>query len=163
MGLVTYNDAVKTNEALSHEVGRLQEVLDRVKAVGGGDMPEGADKALDVALELKFGWRRDAAKTVVVLGDAPPHPEDMDGLLTRLKLVHEQVEITVNTVSTGAQPIAEFERIAKATGGQSLSLKDPSRLVGEVLLLIFGERLRPAMERFVPVLLEVLEAQDGGA
>ena len=37
------------------------------------------------------------------------------------------------------------------------------RLVGEVLLLIFGERLRPAMERFVPVLLEVLEAQDGGA
>ncbi len=32
---------------------------------------------------------------------------------------------------------------------------DPSKLVGEILLLVFGEPLRPAMERFVPVMLDV--------
>ena len=159
VGLVTYNDKVVRNLGLKTPFPKLKETLDSVRANGGGDMPEGVDKGLSAALNPRFGWRRKSAKTIVVLGDAPPHPEDVDSTLTRVKQAFSQAKIRTNTVSTGFRKVPELEKIAAAGGGKSLVLKQKDKLVSEVLLLIFGESLRPAMERFVPVLLEVLQGQ----
>ena len=161
VGLVTYDDAVKITVPLTPDVGRLRETLSRVEAFGGMDMPEGVDKALGVALRPDFGWRQKATRVAVVIGDAPPHEPDVEPTLKLLEQLHGQAGFVVHTVATGFE-LPEFKRLAEAGGGQALQLGDPSKLVSEVLLLIFGERLRPAMERFVPVLLEILSAQEAG-
>lgn len=158
-GLVTYDDGVKVQVQLTPDLGKLREALSRVKADGGMDIPEGVDKALVAALKPEFGWRGKAVRTVVVLGDAPPHQPDVEPTVKLLEQLHAQAGFVVNTVATGA-PVEEFKTLAKAGGGRALELGEPSKLVSEILLLIFGERLRPAMERFVPVLLEVLSAQE---
>ena len=90
--------------------------------------------------------------------------------MTKADLVEEVVkvadvskkhaEIIVNTVSTGSTTVGEFDQIAEAGGGRSLLLRNSNGLIAEILLLIFGDALRPAMERFVPALLEILAAQE---
>jgi Mg-chelatase subunit ChlD len=159
VGLVTYDDAVKITVPLTSDVGRLRETLAKVLPLGGMDMPEGVDKALGAALKPEFGWRSKAVRTAIVIGDAPPHEPDVEPTRKLLEQLHAQAGFVVHTVATGPE-LPEFEALAKAAGGRALHLGDPSKLVSEVLLLIFGETLRPAMERFVPVLIEVLAAQD---
>lgn len=161
VGLVTYDDAAKITVPLTNDVGRLRETLGKVTAFGGEDIPEGVDKALNVALKPDFGWRKQAVRTVIVIGDAPPHQPDVEPTCQLLQQLHAQAGFTVHTVATNFE-LPEFKQLAEAGGGRALQLGDPSKLVSEVLLLIFGEDLRPAMERFVPVLLEVLSAQEPG-
>ena len=45
--------------------------LSKLTARGGGDGPEAQTAALDKALNVE--WRKDAAKIVVLITDAPPH------------------------------------------------------------------------------------------
>lgn len=45
--------------------------LSKLVASGGGDGPEAQTAALNNALNMK--WRKDAAKIVVLITDAPPH------------------------------------------------------------------------------------------
>lgn len=157
VGLVTYDDGVKVQVQLTPDVGRLREALQKVRAEGGGDLPEGVDKALQAALKPEFGWRSKSVRTVVVLGDAPPHEPDVEPTKALLKELRQRAGFTVHTVATHVK-LNEFDQLAEAGGGRSLELGAPSQLVSEVLLLIFGEKLRPAMERFVPVLLDVVAA-----
>lgn len=160
VGLVTYDDGVKVTVPLTPDVGRLRDALSKVRADGGGDIPEGVDKALQAALKPDFGWRGKSVRTVVVLGDAPPHAPDVEPTKAFLKELKEKAGFTVHTVATNMK-LTEFDQLAEAGGGRSLELGAPSKLVSEVLLLIFGEKLRPAMERFVPVLLDVVAAAEG--
>lgn len=154
-GLVTYDDGVRVNQPLAAGGGRVREVLGPVQAAGGGDGPEGVDKALEACARPDYGWRKKAVKTIVVLGDAPPHDPDVQKTLDLVKVLKDKVGITTNCVSTGGSTVPTFPEIAERGGGRSLPMGEPSRLVGEVLLLVFGEPLRPAMERFVPVMLDV--------
>jgi Mg-chelatase subunit ChlD len=162
IGLVTYHDAAAARVALSPRLAKLRETLLNVSPAGGGDMPEGVDKALDVALTPQFGWRKRSEKTVVIVGDAPMHAADVQPTMRRVAAMHSELGMRFNTVSTGGQLVPELEELAKQGGGRALQLKQTQQLVSEVLLLIFGEPLRPAMERFVPVLLEVLQAARAG-
>ncbi len=159
VGLVTYDDAVKKNEKLTDSKRAIVEMISGVPAEGGGDIPEGVDLALAAALNQDFGWRRRSTKTVIVLGDAPPHAADLDKTLALVEAALAQAKIVTNCVSTGFGEVDELREIAEAGGGQSLVLASPSQLIAEVLLLIFGESMRPSMERFVPVLLDVLGQQ----
>lgn len=158
IGLATYHDGCAAQVRLSSKTGELRETLGRVTAMGGGDFPEGVDKALDVVLTPKFGWRRDSEKCVVIVGDAPMHDQDVQRTLQLVTTMHSELGMRFNTVSTGGMAVPHFDEIATQGGGQALELADTNKLVSEILLLIFGEPLRPAMERFVPVLLEVLQA-----
>jgi Mg-chelatase subunit ChlD len=158
-GLATYDDGLKVFVPLTRDAGALQGTLERIQAAGGGDEPEGVDKAIDATLRPDFGWRRGAAKCLIVIGDAPPHDPDLPHAREQVTLMRARLEITTNAVSTGGSHVAAFDDLARAGGGQSLLLGEPARLVSEVLLLIFGERMRPAMERFVPVLMEIHEEE----
>jgi Mg-chelatase subunit ChlD len=163
VGLITFNDAVVQNVPLTKNAGQLHEVLQQVQARGGGDIPEGGDKALSTALAPGFGWRKRSSKTVVLVGDAPMHAADVAPTVALVAAAHEKAGITVHMISTPFgrrnEAIPEFTQIAEAGGGQSLLLSQPEKMVSEILLLVFGEKLRPAMEGFVPILLEVLEKQ----
>ena len=161
IGLATYHDGCAAQVRLSNRTGELRETLNRVQANGGGDFPEGVDKALDVVLTPKFGWRRDSEKCVVIVGDAPMHDQDVQRTLQMVAAMHAELGMRFNTVSTGGVKVPHFDELASKGGGQALELADTNKLVSEILLLIFGEPLRPAMERFVPVLLEVLAAAQG--
>lgn len=154
-GLVTFDDGVRVNQPLSPGGGRVREVLGPVQAAGGGDGPEGVDKALEACARPDFGWRKKATKTIVVLGDAPPHDPDVQRTFDLVKVLKDKLGITTSCVSTGGSTVPTFPEIAERGGGRSLPMGEPSRLVGEILLLVFGEPLRPAMERFVPVMLDV--------
>lgn len=152
-GLVTYDDRVGLELPLASSGNRLRELLNGVVAKGGEDLPEGVDKALEAA--AKFSWRRKAAKVVIIIGDAPPHPEDVQRTLVNARELKENLDLTTDTVSTGGEVEPTLARIAEAGGGRALLLREPARLVSEVLLLIFGEGLRPSMQRFVPILMEI--------
>ncbi len=159
LGLVTYDDGLKVFEPLTPQVGRLRATLERVQAAGGGDVPEGVDKALEATCKPEFGWRRDAAKAVIIVGDAPPHDADVPSTVERARAMKDKLGIVTHAVSTGGVAVAELGQIAEGGGGRALLLAEPARLVSEVLLLIFGESLRPAMERFVPILMEIHEEE----
>jgi hypothetical protein len=152
-GLVTYDDAVQIDLPLASSGNRLREMLSRVELTPGEDIPEGVDKALEAA--AKFSWRRKAAKVVILVGDAPPHAEDVQRTLVNARELKENLDLTTDTVSTGSAVEPTLARIAEAGGGRALLLRDPARLLSEVLLLVFGEGLRPSMERFVPIFLEI--------
>jgi len=158
-GLVTYDDRVGMELPLASSANRLRELLNGVVAKGGDDVPEGVDKALEAA--AKFSWRKKAGKVVIIIGDAPPHAEDVQRTLVNARQLKENLDLTTDTVSTGGEVEPTLARIAEAGGGRALLLREPARLVSEVLLLIFGEGLRPSMERFVPVLMEIQSEPQG--
>ncbi|MCO5170508.1 MAG: VWA domain-containing protein [Planctomycetes bacterium] len=162
LGLVTYDDHLKVFEPLTADMGRLRATLDKVQAVGGGDIPEGVDKGLEATCRPDFGWRKASAKAVIIIGDAPPHEPDVAMTLDLAATMRERLGIVTHAVSTGGTAVPELAQIAERGGGRSLLLREPARLVSEVLLLIFGEGLRPAMERFVPVLMEINEEERAG-
>jgi len=90
--------------------------------VGGGDIPEGVDKALDLACAADFGWRKRSAKAVVVIGDAPPHPPDVAGLLERMTAVHERDGIVIHPTAEAWKEAPEIEEGATVHKNQVLLL-----------------------------------------
>ncbi len=76
--MIAYRDHDEEDEYVTKDfngftssVDKTMQNLKSLKAYGGGDGPEALTAALDKARSLK--WRRDAAKVVVVITDAPPH------------------------------------------------------------------------------------------
>lgn len=62
---------VTTHEDLSANLDALVQFVERVRATGGGDAPECYELALRQA--QGFGWRADAQKALIVIGDDLPH------------------------------------------------------------------------------------------
>jgi hypothetical protein len=77
MGVVHYKDygdfgdGAKLLEELSKKPAKVEKALDKLRASGGGDMPEAIEAGLRVALDEESGWSRSASKLIVVIGDAP--------------------------------------------------------------------------------------------
>ena len=77
MGIVHYKDygdfgeGAQLLEELSKKPVKVEKALEKLRASGGGDLPEAIEAGLKVALEEGVGWTRSASKLVVVIGDAP--------------------------------------------------------------------------------------------
>ncbi len=159
VGLVTYDDRVQRTVRATSDIRSLRIKLNKVQAEGGGDFPEGVDKAIRRAFSSRLGWRTHSVKTIVVLGDAPPHQEDVASMMADIEAERAKRNVVVNTVSTSTGYVAHFREIAKAGGGRAIVQRRADDLITEVLILILGEAMRPAMERFVPVLIEIVKAR----
>ena len=109
----------------------FQAELARLQAAGGGDMPEALNEALHEVVH-NLAWRADAARMVVLVGDAPPHLDyggpqydrDMQAALAK--------GIKVFAVgASGLDPAGEyvFRQIAQYTAGRFvfLTYKDAAR------------------------------------
>jgi Mg-chelatase subunit ChlD len=75
-GLVAYRDRGDAFLTRTHDftddLGAFQTVLGRLQAGGGGDTPEALNEALHETVH-RLSWRREAARMVVLVADAPPH------------------------------------------------------------------------------------------
>ena len=154
-GLVTYDDMARVRCVLTDNGEALQKAFSKVAASGGADLEEGVDKGLRLALaEGRLGWSQRAYRVVVVVGDAPPHEDDVPGMLRFLQTARQDVlyeqPVVVHTVSTDDLPVLHFHQIAIAGGGQHVTLRQTGRLVEELVLLTFAgadrERITAWME-----------------
>ncbi len=146
-GLVTYDDAARLRVVLTSDPEELQKGLDKVVAAGGGDVEEGVDKGIALALrQEQVGWSRKARRVIVVVGDAPPHAPDVAPLLRRLATSGDdelfEHPVTVHCLSTDAAGVEHFGAIARAGRGVHLTLGGTERLAEELALLSFGRQHR---------------------
>lgn len=161
-GLVTYDDAARLRVVLTTDAEELQKGFDRLAAVGGGDVEEGVDKGIYLALKQEqVGWSRKAQRVVVVVGDAPPHLSDVAALLKRLARSAEDDlfdhPVTVHCVSTDGGGVDHFAAIARAGRGVHVSLGRTERLAEELVLLSFARSQRALAEAWLAE-LDRLEA-----
>lgn len=127
-GLVAYRDRGDAFMTRTHDftddLGAFQNVLARVQASGGGDTPEALNEALHEVVH-GLAWRRDAARLVVMVADAPPHLDyggpqydtDMQAALAKgIKLFA--------VGASGLDPVGEyvFRQIAQYTAGRFVFL-----------------------------------------
>jgi hypothetical protein len=172
-GVVAYRDAddpefLTRIQPLSLSVGKLRRFLEGLEPRGGGDVPEGVTAGLRVAIE-KAGWTRDTKKVIVIIGDAPPHPEEMEQAMALASAFREQGgSVTTVDVSFDANPeiaaarlgkrvdelvtvgsrelLPEFRQVARAGGGDASSLEGDTLVVRQLAVLIFGKRWAEAVE-----------------
>ncbi len=130
IGFVFYRDLgddyVTRTIAFDRDIGRVQGALARQDANGGGDYPEAMDQAMIRAVGQD--WRPDAAKSLLLVADAPPH----DDKFGRTWLVAEaararRIHITP-VAASGVADKAEYAMRAMAAATQSryLFLTDDS-------------------------------------
>lgn len=127
-GLVAYRDRgdaflTRTHD-FTNDLAAFQQVLARVEADGGGDTPEALNEALHEVVH-GLAWRRQAARLVVMVADAPPHLDyggpqydrDMQAALAKgIKLFA--------VGASGLDPIGEyvFRQLAQYTAGRFVFL-----------------------------------------
>jgi hypothetical protein len=83
VGLVHYKDndelgkhGAEVVQSLTKNIKSIRRKLDKMRALGGGDLPEAVLGGLDMALSKKMKWNADANKIAILIGDAPPHPDE---------------------------------------------------------------------------------------
>jgi hypothetical protein len=147
---------------------KVKSFLDGIVAEGGGDWPEAVKEGVECAVR-QLKWRADAKKVIIIVGSSPPHTDELPALekLARdwharggvvstidvSQLLHEEHERKLHRWLYGEElkemtPLPGFYTelkdsyadIARAGGGEMVSLGQESTLVRHVLALTFGPR-----------------------
>lgn len=144
LGLVHYKDFGDMGDAaqmlvpLSKDPKKVRDKLASLQAGGGGDIPERVEKGIEVALDKAMGWKKEANRLLLVIGDAPPHAETQGDLLALVKSAYEHPfrnpkrpttgkqekwkPFITSTVATNPQANPWFTEIATAGGGTNVLL-----------------------------------------
>ncbi|MGB3393672.1 MAG: VWA domain-containing protein, partial [Stenotrophomonas sp.] len=129
LGLVTYRDRgddyfVRSWD-LTGNVAAFQQVLDGVRAGGGGDMPEAMNEAFDHAVQT-LGWRgARTTRLLLSLADAPPHmdyppPHHDQSMLAALGKGIKVFSVAASGQDTTGEIVQR--QIAQYTGGRFIFL-----------------------------------------
>jgi hypothetical protein len=163
IGLAVYRDRADGQYAVSgirlgSSVRQLDDFLNTVGPLGGGDGPESVDLGISYAIE-KNEWREGARRVIIVFGDAPPHPGEEEKRCNSLARKWAERDGTVSTidtsgslhlpfspygasVSSAAQPMPQFKKIAEYGKGDSVLLANREQIVEHILVLAFGSEWR---------------------
>lgn len=97
-------------------------------ADGGGDYPEAADQALEIANQLTWRSDDDVAKLAFWVADAPHHQEAAQALADAVRDAQDQGVHIYPVASSGVDELTEFSMRATAqlTGGRYIFLTDDS-------------------------------------
>ena len=172
-GVVAYRDHddpefLTRVQPLTLNIGKVRRFLDRLEARGGGDIPEAVAAGLREAID-EAGWKSDSKKIIVIVGDSPPHPDELEATLASAREFQEGGgKVTTVDVSFDANPeiaaarlgkrvdeletvqqrgvMSEFVQIAAAGGGDGSSLAGDRRVVRQLAVVIFGERWSDDMQ-----------------
>lgn len=111
----------KVDLDFSSDVNQIQQVLDKLSADGGGDIPETSLSGILAGLNLK--WRAGVHKIVITITDAPPHdPEPISGLTSTqiIKRAFEvdPAELYFIDIDSEAKDKPSYKIMADATGGK---------------------------------------------
>lgn len=130
VGFVFYRDIgdeyVTRTVGFDRDMTRVDSVLARQAAGGGGDYPEAMDQALIRAMAQD--WRPDAVKSMLLVADAPPHDELVARSWAAAEVArHRRVHI-VPVAASGVADRAEYvmRGMAALTQSRYLFLTDDS-------------------------------------
>lgn len=171
IGVVLYRDQgddyVVRTAPLSGDTAATRKLLAAQEADGGGDEPEAMDQALAAAQQLQ--WRPDAAKAVLLVTDAPPHPEKVAATIEAAGQLRSRGVQIVPVAASGVEDTAQYvlRTMAALTQGRYIFLTDDSgvgdshaepdvacynvtrlnQLIGRVLAgIATGKRIEPRRE-----------------
>ena len=105
IGLVAYQDDdadsrfITRLEPLSYGTLSLQDFLVDIEAWGGSDYEEAVDVALTTAIN-DMPWQPKSKKLILLIGDAPPHAEDMDDLMDQIERFRTQMGGRIAVIDT---------------------------------------------------------------
>jgi Mg-chelatase subunit ChlD len=164
IGLVAYRDRgddfVTKTYPLTHKTQQLQQFLQGIEPVGGGDREEAMDEGVRVAVnELK--WDKGSKKIILIIGDAPPHKQDMQktldlitkfrtqmgGMAATLDTSVQRNNLSATTVSLSVLP--EFRQLAEAGGGESARMVDEEKVIKQMVVLVFGTKWESYLDEFL--------------
>lgn len=169
IGLVTYRDVgddfVTKMHQLTYGTRSLQIFLREIEPVGGGDREEAVDEALRVAID-ELNWRKRSKKIILLIGDAPPHQQDMKKTSALIEKFRRKMGGMVAALDTSRQsfkPVAsddnvvvkqqevleEFKHFAKIGGGESARLVDEEKVIRQMVVLVFGTRWEGCLDEFL--------------
>ncbi len=132
LGVVAYRDLgdqyVTRRFELSYDHLAFERFLAGEAAIGGGDTPEAVDQALVEASRMAWRHDRQAAKVVLLVGDAPPHDDKVPATLAAFAELREAGVSIYPVASSGVDDLAEllFRTLAADSAAQYLFLTDDS-------------------------------------
>jgi hypothetical protein len=107
-------------------------------AEGGGDVPESVYAGLMSALSVE--WRAEAAKFVVLVGDAPPKdPEPITGFDAAAVVtasLRASAPIFGLVVGSDEETATAFAGLSSQTSGQSYDVQDPDAVANAILAAV---------------------------
>jgi len=163
LGVVAYRDQgdlyVTKATPISADRYAILNFLEGLEARGGGDVPEAILDAVEYALD-ELPWRKNTHRVLLIVADAPPHPEDLAKLRMRLRsATRSSVRSTVvSTIFTGRgqlQPSRQAEaekalrEIARLGGGEFAHLEDSDQVVTQLINITLGSRFRKGLEELL--------------
>lgn len=164
VGMVAYRDVedawLTRFVDITDDRYHVQTFLLDLRPVGGGDFEEAVDEGLRVAFD-RLAWRPDSKRVVIVVGDAPAHPEDEQKMLADVRSFVRTSDASLSVLYTGTDPeIREtqrdrdtrrsMERLVNSGNGFMAELGDEaSKLRGDVLEMSFGRRWFEDVERLL--------------
>lgn len=164
IGLVAYRDRgddfVTKTYPLTHKTHQLQQFLKGIDPVGGGDREEALDEGLRVAIN-EFNWDKNSKKIILVIGDAPPHPQEMQKSKDLVDKFRNQMNGMVATLDTTSQNndasargavrtvMPEFKSLAEAGGGECALMIDEEKVIKQMVILAFGTKWESYLDEFL--------------
>ncbi|MBV1914754.1 MAG: VWA domain-containing protein [Pseudomonadales bacterium] len=115
IGLVAYQDDdadsrfVTRMQPLSYGTLSLQDFLVDIEAWGGSDYEEAVDVGLENAIN-DMPWQEKSKKFILLIGDAPPHAEDMDDLIELIERFRAEQGGKIAVIDT--RPTARTNRFS---------------------------------------------------
>ncbi len=144
VGLVHYKDFGDMGDPaevlvpLTKNTKTVREKLAKLRAGGGGDEPERVEHGVQAALDKSMGWDKEKNRMLLIVGDAPPHPDVHDGLIGLVRSAYEKPfqdpkrpttgkqeklrPFITSTIATSPRANPWFEQIAEAGGGTMVLL-----------------------------------------
>jgi hypothetical protein len=130
VSVVAYRDQgdeyVTRTFPFTNDINSIQASLAAQSANGGGDTPEAMEVALNRAVGMD--WRADAAKSILLVADAPPHGEDVAATWNAAEVARGKRISIVPVAASGVGEAAEYimRAMAAATQSRYLFLTDDS-------------------------------------
>lgn len=173
------NEPVWDGHPFTNDITSIRKYLFDLRITGGADYPEAVLEGLTACGRLD--WNGKAEREVVLVGDAPPHDEDvyqvhalLDGMRdsgVTVNAVHVPMAYPQGMYERLAPPEAEerraflekyntdtarmFEQLAEAGGGRKTELGGADALVPAIMRFTIEEAWWPAFDEFYAVYLEL--------
>ncbi len=135
IGITFYRDQgdtfVTRGLKLTDKLNTLGAFIDTVDAHGGGDRPEAVLDALTDCLKNNpWAWKRDGRRAIVLLTDAPPHPQTQDDCVGIAKACKEHdIRLHVMKVRSNEDQsdLSALDDLAAAAGTEPMWMPLPDR------------------------------------
>ena len=109
---------------LTKNISAARQKLLKLKAGGGGDLPEQVANGIEIATGRRLKWQHDANKVVIVIGDAPP--QDSAKAIENAKIARNDPGSLTKAPTTG--PRSRVKPFMTSTIGVRLNFPPQARV-----------------------------------